>query len=84
MVLSLAMGAGPPVVSIDPGSVERILSNLLENAIKFSHPMSTIKLTARVLADSLEIEVQERTASMQPLIFTPAGTAFKLCSPLSG
>jgi signal transduction histidine kinase len=59
MVLSLEIGAELSTASIDPGCVERVLSNLLENAIKFSHPTSTIKLTARVLADAVEIEVQD-------------------------
>jgi signal transduction histidine kinase len=59
MILSLEMGTGMPNVSVDPGCLERVLSNLLENAIKFSHPTGTIKLSAQVVGDSLEIEVMD-------------------------
>jgi len=59
MVLSLELGAGSPTVSIDPGCVDRIVANLLDNAIKYSNPTSAIKLKARARADSLELEVQD-------------------------
>jgi two-component system sensor histidine kinase/response regulator len=57
--LGSTLGLGRAMVSIDPGCVERIVGNLLENAIKFSLPTTTITLRASILDDSLTIAVED-------------------------
>lgn len=59
IALRLELGPMAPTVNIDSGSVERILGNLIENAIKFSRPASTIILRASVIDGSLELAVED-------------------------
>jgi len=58
-LLRLETSSANSTVSIDPGAVERITSNLLENAIKFSRAPATITLRGSVHRSSLVIEVQD-------------------------
>jgi signal transduction histidine kinase len=79
LVLRLEVGAELSVpVTIDPGGIERILDNLLGNAIKFCHPTSRITLRARSLAGVLELEVEDDgpgiPAAEQATLFDPYQT----------
>jgi two-component system, OmpR family, sensor histidine kinase KdpD len=47
-----------PLVSIDPVEMDRVLTNLLENAIKFSPPDSAIDLSANVIGGFVELRVR--------------------------
>jgi two-component system, OmpR family, sensor histidine kinase KdpD len=59
--------AGPlPRVSVDPGGIERVLANLLENAAKYSPPHSTIWISARVARGNLELTVQDAGPGIRP------------------
>ncbi len=60
--------AGPlPRVIVDPGGIERVLANLLENAAKYSPPQSTIWISARVVAGcTLELSVQDAGPGIRP------------------
>jgi signal transduction histidine kinase len=51
---------------IDPGRVDQILRNLLENALKFSDPESTVDLRARLEDGALEIAVTDRGVGIEP------------------
>lgn len=47
------------IIACDPGKIERILLNLISNAIKFSNPQGTITVSVSDLADQIEIAVQD-------------------------
>ncbi|MDD3149087.1 MAG: HAMP domain-containing sensor histidine kinase [Candidatus Riflebacteria bacterium] len=50
-----------PVVSIDADLIHRVLSNLLENSIKFSSPGSAVIITAKPCeADRIKVEVVDQ------------------------
>lgn len=47
-----------PLVPLDHGQIERVLTNLLENALKCSPPDSVIQVQASVAGNSSELEVR--------------------------
>jgi signal transduction histidine kinase len=48
-----------PVVAADPDALERVLTNLISNAIKYSPTGSTVRVAARPLAGAVAIEVAD-------------------------
>ena len=49
-----------PRVDADPDALERILSNLVSNAVKYSPPGSEVRLGARRAGAMVEVEVRDR------------------------
>jgi signal transduction histidine kinase len=49
----------PPYASLDVELFERAIANLLDNALKFCAPGSTIELAARSAADHVEVSVSD-------------------------
>jgi two-component system, NtrC family, sensor histidine kinase KinB len=49
----------PPQVSGDADMIRRVLTNLLENAVKFTPPEGTIQTGAKNLGDKIEFYVQD-------------------------
>jgi two-component system sensor histidine kinase KdpD len=49
-----------PLVPMDFVLIERVLVNLLDNAIKYSSPQAPIEIQARITSEHLEIKVQDR------------------------
>jgi signal transduction histidine kinase len=64
-----------PVVEIDRGVVERVLTNLLDNAVKFTGPGGLVTLHARPEDDSVLLQVQDTGPGIpleaQPNLFGP-------------
>ncbi len=54
------MPADLPEVLVDPGILERVISNLMANAIRYSPPGSPPLLTASSLGDRVEVRVIDR------------------------
>ncbi len=48
-----------PVVDADPDALERVLTNLISNAIKYSPTGSTVHVSARALDDGVAIDVAD-------------------------
>ncbi len=75
MDLTIDMDESLPHLRLDPLCLSRIIGNLISNAIKFSHPNSTIAFTARARRDYVEIEVRDHGQGVPqeeiPLIFEP-------------
>jgi signal transduction histidine kinase len=51
--------ASLPTVDADPDAVERVLTNLVSNAIKYSPSGSAVRISARALAGGVAIEVAD-------------------------
>ncbi len=47
-----------PLVFLDHAQIEQVLVNLLENAVKYSPPQSTIRVQVRVAGEQPELEVR--------------------------
>ena len=49
-----------PVIVMDPHRIDQVMNNLINNAIKFSYPNTTITLQARVLDQEVAISVRDQ------------------------
>jgi signal transduction histidine kinase len=71
--LEIDLSPDLPTLVCDSDSLERILTELLNNACKYTPPQETVRLTAQAQAGMLHIEVSnsgiEIPASQLPLIF---------------
>jgi PAS domain S-box-containing protein len=55
-----------PPISADPDRLERILLNLLGNALKFSPPESKVVIQARKVGDEIKISVTDQGKGISP------------------
>jgi signal transduction histidine kinase len=60
--IELALDLEPelPVIVMDPHRIDQVMNNLINNAIKFSYPNTTITLRARVQDQDVAISVQDQ------------------------
>lgn len=58
--LRLALEEPLPDVRIDAARVGQVIANLVGNAVKFSHPGTTVTLGARVVDGALELRVEDQ------------------------
>jgi signal transduction histidine kinase len=69
----------PLILNIDPQKMEQVLNNLLTNAVKFSHPGSTVYLTVTDKTKSVQVEVRDEGVGIPPdkteTVFQPFGKA---------
>ena len=63
----------PIPVEVDPRRIEQVLSNLISNAVKYSHKDTNIELKLTELEDSVTLEVKDQglgiPLSEQPFVF---------------
>ncbi len=64
--VQLDIPASIPLVPLDFVLVERVLVNLLDNAIKFSPPQRPIEIKVRTAGDNVEIRVLDRGPGIPP------------------
>jgi signal transduction histidine kinase len=55
----LKVPPAPLLVLANEGQMRRVLTNLLENALKFNQPGGTVRLRLATVADQVEIEVTD-------------------------
>lgn len=71
----------PPVL-LDYVEIDQVLSNLIENAVKYTPPGTEVLLTARCVEDAVEISVADRgygiPATGLPYLFEPF---YRACGP---
>ena len=72
----IAPGALPPILA-DAGKLEQVLNNLISNAIKFSHPRSTVEISLTAEGDRVRLVVQDHGQGI------PAAELDKLFKPFS-
>lgn len=62
--VKLEIGPETPPVEVDAAQIERVLANLLENALRYSPPASQVLLRAEPGATELRIHVLDRGAGL--------------------
>ncbi|MEZ4601232.1 MAG: PAS domain S-box protein [Syntrophotaleaceae bacterium] len=71
--LRLALPAGLPLIQADPGALERILVNLLTNALKYS--THKVRISARRMDEKVRFSIADRGGGIEaadlPRIFDP-------------
>jgi signal transduction histidine kinase len=81
-------GETPPYASLDVELFERAIANLLDNALKFCAPGSTIELAARSAADQVEVSVSDDgpgiAAADLPLLFDRFFQSRQSVAPATG
>jgi signal transduction histidine kinase/PAS domain-containing protein len=55
-----------PVVTVDPGRIKQVLYNLISNAIKFTASGGTVRVSARVAGEHLQISVADTGVGIAP------------------
>jgi two-component system sensor histidine kinase KdpD len=55
-----------PAARVDATQIQRVLVNLIENAVKFSPPGATVSISARDDGDSVTIEIEDRGGGIRP------------------
>ena len=55
-----------PVVSVDPGRIKQVLYNLISNAIKFTEPGGTVRVSARLAGQRVQISVADTGVGIAP------------------
>ncbi len=58
--LALDLDSDLPLAVMDPHRIDQVMDNLINNAIKFSYPNTTITLRARVLDQDVAISVRDQ------------------------
>jgi len=61
-----AIEPGLPVVLLDPIEIDEVLTNLLENAIKYTPPGSPVEVSASRSGDYLEVSVADKGPGISP------------------
>ena len=64
--LVLELAPGLPALQIDHAAFEQIMTNLLDNAVKYSPPGSTITIGARQVGNFIEIGVSDQGPGIAP------------------
>lgn len=62
--ITVDMPQGMPLVSVDFGLMVQTLVNILDNALKYSPPGSTIEIRGRQLAQEVHVEIADRGAGI--------------------
>jgi two-component system sensor histidine kinase KdpD len=65
-VVETDVPAGLPLLFVDGALVEQVLVNLIENAMKYTPAGSTIRVTARVEARAMRVEVSDDGPGLAP------------------
>jgi two-component system sensor histidine kinase KdpD len=64
--IEIALSPDLPLVQADPSQLERVFSNLIENAIKFSPPEMPIRITGAVGSGRVTVRVIDRGRGIAP------------------
>jgi len=86
IVLNLEIDDDLPEVEIDTARMTQVLNNLISNALKFSHPGTTITMSARRAGNEVHIAVKDQGQGIPPEERSKLFNAFSKTSvkPTSG
>ncbi|HEX8352303.1 MAG TPA: HAMP domain-containing sensor histidine kinase [Pyrinomonadaceae bacterium] len=73
--ISLSSGEGIPALRVDAAKIEQVLNNLIGNAIKFSHPKTTVEVRAARREGDVVVDVRDEGQGI------PAGEMDRLFIP---
>ena len=59
ITISTDIGARLPDIEVDPQRMKEVLTNILENALRYTHENGHIVLAARIVEDAVEVKVQD-------------------------
>ena len=76
--IAVELGETLPLLDVDPVQIDRALSNLVDNAIKFSSSAGVVRISARRSGSNVEIAVEDEGAGIPP---GSAGALFHRYSP---
>jgi two-component system sensor histidine kinase KdpD len=62
----VSLPAEPPTIRVDPAQVERVLVNLLENALRSSSPDDDVEVRARREGDELVVRIVDHGPGLAP------------------
>jgi two-component system, OmpR family, sensor histidine kinase KdpD len=65
-VVVRSTAAEPPPILVDARQIERVLVNLIENALKFSPEDAPVELGAELVANEVVIRVSDRGSGLSP------------------
>lgn len=86
--LSLALPEKVPLILGNPSHLQRMVSNLVENSIKFTPPLGKIKIRCRADASQLILEIADSGHGIpldeQPLVFDKFYRASNLSASTTG
>jgi two-component system sensor histidine kinase KdpD len=57
---------GAPLVSVDAAQLERVLGNVLENALRYSSPADVVELTVSSTGDDVLVRIDDRGPGLAP------------------
>jgi two-component system, OmpR family, sensor histidine kinase KdpD len=57
--VEVALDEGAPLVKVDAGQLERVLVNVLENALRFSSPSDAVELTVSSTGDDVLVRIED-------------------------
>ncbi|WP_437650911.1 ATP-binding protein [Sorangium sp. So ce362] len=66
ITMAVDVPAGLPLIRCDVERIERVLSNLLSNAFKFSHQGTTVTVRARRLGRAVELMIEDQGLGIPP------------------
>jgi signal transduction histidine kinase len=66
ITLAADIPAGLPVVQADGDQLERVLWNLVDNAVRFTEPGGEVKVKVRLLVNKLRVEVKDTGWGIPP------------------
>ncbi|HEY2167052.1 MAG TPA: sensor histidine kinase KdpD [Jatrophihabitantaceae bacterium] len=64
--IDLDVAATLPEVDVDAGLLERVIANLLDNALRYSPPTERVRIAASSHGDSVEVRVIDRGPGVPP------------------
>jgi K+-sensing histidine kinase KdpD len=62
----VALDEGAPLVRVDAAQLERVLVNVLENALRYSSPSDAVDLTVSSTGDDVRVRIEDRGPGLAP------------------
>jgi K+-sensing histidine kinase KdpD len=62
----VTLDEGAPLVSVDAAQLERVLVNVLENALRYSSPSDAVDLTVSSTGDDVRVRIEDRGPGLAP------------------